>query len=248
MSSQADKQPNFHQRWHAAILDHRHVAVWTILGSIATVVGLIVTLVPPRDPPEDPVALTPSAPASMTPTPTSPAPGPADSAAPPSKSGPTASPEAKSPPRKTPEAEVGTAIAGPDADENGFVVYRDSRLAYDRGSVHINGKVSAQSYWAAPACCDANNKTKYNTYIDINLKKQYRTLTGHLGVIDKSFPNQAVRFEIYADGKKVFDRSLVLGQSVELTHDIANVTWLRIGFSGLLYKATGAIGDPTVFA
>jgi hypothetical protein len=101
-------------------------------------------------------------------------------------------------------------------------------------SLHFVTPLTGESFWA-----------------DYDLGRDYKTLTGVLGVIDEAFQDEICHWRILADGNEIFAAKTRLGKAVEIPPTNLNgVLRLRIevsdggGANGLPYPC--GVGDPAV--
>lgn len=172
--------------------------------------------------------------ATATPTPTD---SPTDSL------DPSAQPSDSSFPSFDPSAPVGPSPGVRLTDNDSFIAARNQVATYD--DLPVNGKTQLRAFAEDLSCCGGNAQRE--AYIDINLGRAYTKLTARLGLEDHSAANLSVRFEVFADGRTLYDHSFVLGQSDDMTLNVTGVLRLRFYFVGPLNPVQAVIGEPTVF-
>jgi hypothetical protein len=138
----------------------------------------------------------------------------------------------------------GVPLSGDDAYAQGFIADYSS-MSYQATDIDINGQ-KLLSGFQSTYCCQGT-PVRQST-IDLNLSRKYRTLTGLVGIEDHSQPNVSVRVQVFGDNVVLFDKTVTLGHPQQLRVSVANVLRLRVVFTGQLYIAKTAIGDPTVYA
>lgn len=107
------------------------------------------------------------------------------------------------------------------------------------GSAKANGKTYSH---AVRAYVDPSGGSSSSEY---DLSRQYRRLSGELGLDDESSSDASYKVEIFGDGRRLVSKTLVLGQTVPVSADVTKVLRLRLSVTGL----GGASGseDSVVF-
>jgi hypothetical protein len=134
----------------------------------------------------------------------------------------------------------GVQLAG--NDQQNFVAAQHIVGYYQ--DVAINGKTALTAFRTSYSCCDSH---PYEAYVDLNLSRAYKKLTGRFGVEDHAKANESVHVRVYADNRLLYDKAFALGQSEDVTLDVTGVLRLRFDFVGPFADVPTAIGDPTVF-
>lgn len=94
---------------------------------------------------------------------------------------------------------------------------------FQSGSYDANGQTYAHSLAAHMSYYGDQAKSSYN------LGRHYRRLVGTLGLSDTTEdPKAKISFEVFADGRKVFDKTVPFGSTVELDLDVTNVLRLEV--------------------
>lgn len=89
---------------------------------------------------------------------------------------------------------------------------------------------------------DPNNGAQLST-LEYDLSKQYRKLTGTLGMEDKSASASTGKVEIYGDGRQLFSQDIAFGQSVLVDVDVTDVLRLKITVAIVDGKGAVVFGD-----
>lgn len=71
--------------------------------------------------------------------------------------------------------------------------------------------------------------------VSYNLERQWRHLAATVGLSDDSPENEKVQFQAFADGRLIYDHVFQLGQSQQVTLDVAGV--LRLDLVATLASA-----------
>ena len=219
------------------LLHPRHLAFWTLLSSIAAVIGLIITLftldsgtshsathaggiVPP--PPQSTAAPHPTQAVSSSP---SSAPASTDD-------GSSSSP--------TDTATVASTSSGP------VISYLADQepigRGLDTGTQNINGDGYTHSLYAltCPSACGSPT-------CEYDLGRAWKRFQADIGVNDDSDEMIIIQFEVFADGRSVGGvHRLKLGQHVHLTADITGVLRLKLVITRVTTnggQATAVWGD-----
>jgi serine/threonine protein kinase len=120
--------------------------------------------------------------------------------------------------------------------------YVVSGTAVNYDSVDINGQLFENGVYGY---CSVACSPVQTSSIDLNLSRSFKTLTGTLGVTDRSQAGGSVQIQITVDGTPAFDKSFTLGQSEALNLDVTNALRVHISWTGTLYKYFGAAGGLT---
>jgi len=96
----------------------------------------------------------------------------------------------------------------------------------DSGNVEVNGKFYADSIYLYPSPPGS---------VSYNLGRQWRRFQATVGLSDNSLENVKVRFQIFADGRSIYDHIFTLGQSQQINLDVSNV--LRLDLTATLESA-----------
>ncbi|MFI5979806.1 NPCBM/NEW2 domain-containing protein [Streptomyces sp. NPDC051555] len=91
------------------------------------------------------------------------------------------------------------------------------------GSADVNGNPYARSVFLA---VDKGSRAQGSAEYDLG--RDWRTLTATIGLRDDSPTGCALRFETVADGRTLDSRTLGIGQSQEITLDVAHVLRVRL--------------------
>lgn len=83
-------------------------------------------------------------------------------------------------------------------------------------------------------------------YADFNLSRRFSVFTARVGLIDRSSASVSGDLTITADGRTIYSRSFLLGQSDDIELDVSNVLRLRIQWDLLRLGAEGGVGNPKV--
>lgn len=74
-----------------------------------------------------------------------------------------------------------------------------------------------------------NVEDGYPASVEYNLGRNFRRLQGTIGLSDTAEDASAtVNFEVYADGRKIYDKTVGLGESVEIDLDVTDCLRLRL--------------------
>lgn len=95
------------------------------------------------------------------------------------------------------------------------------------GSAEVNGQQCANSVYL-----DLNPGPGNVSY---NLGRQWRDLAATVGLSDDSPENEKVQFQIFADGRSIYNHVFVLGQSQQINLNVSGV--LRLELVGTLASA-----------
>lgn len=106
----------------------------------------------------------------------------------------------------------------------------------------INGKAFDAVLFGTTCCAETQG------YQDFDLSRAFTTLTGRVGLMDRSDPAIAGRIQLIADGSVIYDREFTLGQSEDIVLTVTQVLRLRVRFLGDLERVYPAIGGLTVLA
>jgi hypothetical protein len=211
------------------LLSPRHIAFWTLLASIATVVGLFVTVAIY-------IGKSEGAPLSgvVAPTQTSVVAMPSNSL----------SAAALVSPPSSPPSQQAAGLTGPETQYLADLKPVGSAgRVYDTGPQKVDASVYTHSLYAlsCPAC--------YTVNPEYDLGRSWTGFHAVIGVNDDSDPSVVLQFEVFADGKPVGEvQRLHLGQHLELRRNLSGalrlrLVLLRVSGSG---QATGVWGDASL--
>jgi serine/threonine protein kinase len=107
----------------------------------------------------------------------------------------------------------------------------------------VNGKTGQNTLVSLlDNCCGPG---PINDYADFNLSRMYSTVTGRVGVTDNSPAGAPVTIQFFADGKSIYDRTFVLGQSQDVSLSVKNALRLRVQFTSPRNDVQGGAVDLT---
>ena len=113
----------------------------------------------------------------------------------------------------------------------------DSEPYDTQGVAQVNGVSYPHSQGAQ--FCFGSNERKW-TYV---LGRKYSSLQGTIGLSDNSVSTAKIRFDILADGRRVYSKDLQVGQSTALNVPVTNV--LQLGLNTTLLTQDGGCGAAT---
>jgi hypothetical protein len=113
----------------------------------------------------------------------------------------------------------------------------DSEPYDTQGVAQVNGVSYPHSQGAQ--FCFGSNERKW-TYV---LGRKYSSLQGTIGLSDNSVSTAKIRFDLLADGRRVYSKDLQVGQSAALNVPVTNV--LQLGLNTTLLTQDGGCGAAT---
>ncbi|WP_420124634.1 PASTA domain-containing protein [Nakamurella sp.] len=116
-------------------------------------------------------------------------------------------------------------------------VDRENYESFNSGSAKANGKSYSHAVAIAPYA-NGNPGT-----IEYDFSRQYRTLTGELGLGDKSDSAAVGKVEIYGDGRQLLAQDVPFGTTTPVDVDVTDVLRIKIVFSTVDGRSTIVFGD-----
>jgi NPCBM/NEW2 domain len=111
------------------------------------------------------------------------------------------------------------------------------------GSVEVNGRFYPNSIilYLNPGPAD----------VEYNLGRQWQSLEATVGLQDDSSANEDIDFQIFADGRSIYDHRFTLGQSRSIMLNVAGVLRLQLVatlVSGYVGPAQAVWGDADLLS